>query len=334
MSRKRGPKPSAAARRRTQQKWWWIAGASGLVLAIIGVVLWRTSAAQPEQTQDAANIGPLNTCIRNPSFTQQLGFTQGAALDTQMRSVPGIVLYQPGPDGSPLSNPPPYQHPSWVQAGYLGPLTFDRDGAVYVLPVPWINTLLNPPEAANRVYRIDPRSAEMAMLVDLPMAQPPHTNNVYGVMGLTYDCETHSLYVSSVAGSTRAEQFGRIFRVDLQTKAVTIVREGVDAFGLGVFRGVSGKRLYFAMARDSQVFSVALDEAGNAVGEPRFELDFVEYGVRSNERARRLNFGRDLRLGIPLIQFDFTLTAPTDPRTSTIYYAYDAETDRFTLEVE
>lgn len=309
-------------------------GIALLALLVLGGVLALRGTGD-NQSNRSATPGPIGYstgCIRVPPFAREMGFGQTAVLDTQSRFLPGMLLYEPGPDGQPLSNPPPYRHPSWGNAGFLSHVLFDRDGAVYTAPAPWISTLNNPPEQANTIYRVDPQTAEMQPLLSLPAAAPPNEANVYGILAMTYDCDTHSLYVSSVAGSTRSQELGRLFRVDLSNKQVSIIRENIDPFGVGVFNTAKGKRLYYALARASKIYSLPLSATGEPIGEPREELDFSDQGVRGNERARRIIFNKELTMSLRLIQFDFTLTAPTDVRQTNLLYLYDQSNDRWILQ--
>ncbi|KPL90907.1 SMP-30/gluconolactonase/LRE family protein [Herpetosiphon geysericola] len=294
------------------------------VLAVLGLGVWwlnRSSAIASTFAQ-----GEVTSCKQIPPFAQAQGFGVNAVLDTQARRVRGMVMYDLTSEGQEASQPAPYQHPSWAKAGYLSSPILDRDGAIYVGAVPWVSILYNPPAAANKLYRIDPRTAELSELLDLPTAAPANNTNPYGVLALNYDCNTHSLYVSSVFGSTKQQQFGRIFRVDLASKKASIVLDGVDSFGIGVYNGSSGKRLYYALARQPQIYSIALDNQGNPTGQPRQEIDFSGQGYHGDERGRRITFG-DATMQVRIVQFDYTLTAVTNPNESTLSYRYNPEND-------
>lgn len=320
------PTPSAPRRRR----WLPFLVGTAIVLALVagGAFVW----AQTDGTQTGRwTEGSVTGCQKTPPFARAHGFSRNVALDTSARLVRGLLIYQPDENGQPASDPPAYKHASWSSAGYLTPPKADRDGAVYVAPVPWISVLYNPPERANTVYRIDEQSEQMSPLVELPPGAPVNAENVYGILALTYDCDTHSLYVSSVYGSSRTEERGRLFRVDLATQQATIVRDNIDAFGVAVYNGSRGKRLYYALARRPEIYSIELDANGNAMGEPRAEIDFSGSGVRGDERARRIQTQDNATMTVTIGQFDYTLTAPTDPRETTLVYNYDRANDRWVL---
>lgn len=299
------------------------------VLAVFGVGLWWVN--RSSATASNFPVGEVTSCKQIPPFAQAQGFGVNAVLDTQARRVRGMVMYDLTSDGQEASQPAPYQHPSWSKAGYLSSPILDRDGAIYVGAVPWVSILYNPPAAANKVYRIDPRTAELSELLDLPTAASANNTNPYGILALNYDCNTHSLYVSSVLGSTKDQQFGRIFRVDLATNKASIVLDGVDSFGIGVYNGNTGKRLYYALARQPQIYSIALDNQGNPTGQPRQEIDFSGQGYHGDERGRRISFG-DATMQVRIVQFDYTLTAVTNPNETTLSYRYNPQTDSWQAE--
>lgn len=300
-----------------------------IALAAGGALVWAQSASTGAGQWVE---GGVTSCQKTPPFAGAHGFSGSVALDTSARLVRGLLIYKPNDQGQPSSDPPPYQNPSWSSAGYLTSPKTDRDGAVYVAPVPWISVLYNPPDRANTVYRIDPQSEQMTPLVALPAGAPTNPENVYGILALTYDCDTNSLYAASVAGSTRTEEHGRLFKIDLATKQFTIVRDNIDAFGLAIYNSARGKRLYYGLARRPEVYSLLLDARGDPIGEPRAEIDFSGSGVRGDERARRIQVVDKGKLTVTIAQFDFTLTAPTNPRETLLSYDYDKAKDRWILQ--
>ena len=104
------------------------------------------------------------------------------------------------------------QHPTWREGGNLGAFINDSQGNFYLIPVPFVSVELNPPEKQTILYRIDALTGEMAPVLTLPAASPPSTTNPFGLMGLGLDCETNSLYVTSVAGSSADAGVGAHFQ--------------------------------------------------------------------------------------------------------------------------
>ena len=172
----------------------------------------------------------------------------------------------------------------------------------------------------------------MQEFINLPWEQPPSGTNPFGVVGLAYDCDTHSLYASSLAGSAPNQELGRLFRIDLTTGQVADQQEAVDALGLGVFTGRQGKRLYYGAARTPDVYSIALAESGNFTNQARFELSLAALEGGSQVNAHRLRFNRNNTLEIKGIEFGFKLMAISDPQRNIYQLRYNPESDTWQVE--
>ncbi len=256
------------------------------------------------------------------------------AIDTSRSRGQGLVLFDiTATDTFAAANI--YQHETWDDAGDVGSYTLDGDGNLYVAPFPHIDLLENPPAAQNTIHRIDTGSSEMATFVELPAAQPASTQNPFGVVGLAFDCETESLYAASIAGSTSGSELGRIYQIDVASGEILSQLEGIDPYGLGVFNGATGKRLYFGHGRSSTVYSTALEEDGHFVGQPREEFSLAEFYQADALIARRLTF-RETGLTVDGFKFAYNLVplAEQGPRPS-FRFVYDVAVDAWEfVEVE
>lgn len=299
------------------------------VLAIGGALVWlnRSSgnSSSPPKLASGWAPGPVNLCRGAPKFPTKLGFSNAVAFSTSERLNKGLELIEPGAGGS-LENAKRYQDPTWTMGGYLGVFVADRDGNVYVAPSPRISLIDNPPDKANILYKVDTNSGVMSEYLNLPTDTPPSSENPYGILALTYDCDTNSLYVTSVMGSTRAKQVGRIYRVDLKTGQVADQYDGVDAFGVAPFNLPTGKRLYFGSARTPEVYSIALDGEGNFSGEPRLEVTLNG----AFNKPRRIDFNARNQMLVRGIDFNFTLSATSEDRRTDYLFGYDPANDKWT----
>jgi len=291
-----------------------VAAAAALGLCAIGCGDAGSPRAGPPR--DGAYGGTLD-CQQSPPFAEALGFGTGSALSTTGGERPGLALVD-------VADPSrTYQHPSWVRHGPLGPLARGADGTVYVAPTPGMDLSLSPPDARHVVLRVDAGSGEMAELLRLEPAQPPSPENPFGILGLTYDCATGSLYAATVAGSTRQRELGRIVRIDPDAAAARDSLPGIDAMGLGVFRGSRGRRLYFGAARRPEIGSVALDERGGFLGPPRVELTLPEW----SDRARRIAFDDAGGMEVRAVPFAFNLAVGLDAPENVYAFRYDPAAD-------
>ncbi|HHB90445.1 MAG TPA: hypothetical protein ENK60_03985 [Anaerolineae bacterium] len=345
-SKKRSQRPSPRARppRRLSSRRLPALAAAGLILLLIaGTWAWVRSRRDEQQDAVAAtvqavqaqiaaqtasaptseptlppNIGPVTGCVHRPAFVSRLNLGDRILIGTNLKGYTGLTLSAQQSDGRVAV----YQHPTWDDAGHLAAYALDKDGNIYVAPAPFVSLENNPLEEQNNIYKIDTNTGVMSLFIKLPWAQPPNTTNPYGVMGLTYDCDTHSLYASSVAGSTYDEEMGRIFQIDLAAVSIVSQLEGIDAFGLGVYRGVLGKRLYFGSARNSSIRSVALDETGALNAEQRLEFRLLQAPGGQDERAKKIQFPKRDEMLIKAIQFNYTLRAASDFQQHNYTYRY------------
>lgn len=321
----------------------WIIGGGLLALALaVGALLSRSGSlapatATPLSTPVIASAisatpagrqwpqGPAAQCASNPQFVKTFGFdAQLSALSTSERTIRGLALIEIGPKGDTSKRGKVFQHPSWRAAGFLGPIVRDGGGNIWVAPVPVITLEFNAPERQNDLYRADAVSGVLTRVLSLPPAQAPDATNPFGVIGMALDCDTNSLYVSSIMGSTRGKERGRLFRVDLQKNQVTATYEGIDAFGMAVYNGAAGKRLYLGAARAPEIRSIALRDDGAFGDDMRKEISLEDLGPRGDDRARRISFSASEEMQIHGVEFNFNLIAPTERQETQYRFKFDA----------
>jgi hypothetical protein len=322
-------KKQQAVRERANRRkqWMWGLGLAGLLL-IVGVTAFYISASNagtevPLRTGFAA--GGVTYCQAVPNFAAELGYEESAIMSTN-ETLKGLFIYdRPLEVGQALENV--YQHPSWDEAGYLGTPVNDGLGNIYVAPAPRVNLFDNPPEQQNTVYKVDTDTGEMKEFVKLPFAASMPPENPFGIIGLTFDCDTNSLYAASIYGSDRDSEVGIIYQIDVSTGEVVSQLENMDAFGLGVFNRALGKRLYFGLTRKSEVWSVALGSDGRIRGEPRFEFSMVGWGPDGDDKARRIAFRRLDEMIVRGAAFNYNLIAGSERVQTDYFLRYDPVQD-------
>ena len=311
-----------------------------LVIGLIAAGLWlappqratpaTTPLATAAPTAELLPIGSASYCRSNPRFAAAAGLGDVINASTSERMIKGLVMYAAGlaPDQVQLGAPGVYQHPSWDDVGYLGPVAADGAGNIYTAPSPRVSLLDNPPEGANTIYKVDTDSGEMKPLVTLPTPTSSSSANPYGILGLIYDCDTGSLYASTVAGSTRADEVGRLYQIDATSGEILSQHDNVDAIGVAVFNGVTGKRLYFGAARAPEIRSLALDDRGGLADDMRTEIVLSEVPPYWDLRARRIVFpSRTTDMQVRAVEFNYNLVAMSETRQADFKFTYDAEAD-------
>jgi hypothetical protein len=268
--------------------------------------------------------GDVTACRTNPRFlATKKEFTSKSFFSTSERFTKGLVLV----DG--MEKTRTWQHPTWSQFGWLAAIHYDDKGNVYTVPAPRINVYDNKPAEQNRVLKVDSITGVMSVLATLPGASPPNEQNPYGALAIAYDCESRLLYASSIAGSTRSKELGRIFALDPDTGKVKHSKDNIDAIGLHLFKLDKQKRLYFGRVREPEIWSIAVDEKGAFVGDARFELSLEGLGPRGDDRARRVNFTPSNEMLVWGIEFSVNLVAPTEKQETLYRFTYDAKLKRW-----
>lgn len=219
--------------------------------------------AKPNANAENAGSAGAN-CATAPKFLAKLELGNNALFE--ISDTHRLVLLLPSPDSDAVSK---YQNQSWSQAGLVGAFAMDRQGNVYVAPTPRLGPGVKTARPQNVLYKVDTNTGQLDAFVTLPDAAAPSPENPFGIMGLAYDCDTNSLYVSSLAGSTADKEAGHIYRVDLNLGAVAGRMDNVDALGLAVGNAANGKVLYFGSARAPRLRAVNLDASGNFQGAAR-----------------------------------------------------------------
>ena len=166
--------PQAVPNRRTP--WIWLAAGAIVLLGLLALVMVVRPANQDGASLAEAPaaaptgsgpIGGVTGCRKLPNFAKSVGFTEQAALSTSESQEKGLVLI----DLADANHR--YQHPTWTQLGYLGPITYDSQGNVYVAPTPHVSLIENPPEQQTTIFRADTDTGELAEFLKLEPVTPP-----------------------------------------------------------------------------------------------------------------------------------------------------------------
>lgn len=277
----------------------------------------------PEKKEVYSGSAAFEECKKQPAFVPSIGFNpQISGFSTSEKKVKGLAFIQFSPNGNPAEQKV-YQHPSWKSAGFMGPMALDELGNIYVAPIPMVNVLENQTEKQNIIYKIDSKTQEMSQLINLPSAQKPSEQNAYGLLGMVYDCRTRFLFASSVLGSDREKEVGRIYSIDVKSGKVIDQLENVDAMGVGINYLNQKNRVFFGKARVSEIWSVEVDKEGKFVGEPRLEINLEDLGPRGDDKARKIRFAPNGDMLVQAINFYFNLTAPTEKQETAYTFRYD-----------
>jgi hypothetical protein len=291
------------------------------ILLVLYVLFFAVACNNTIPEEELLSIG-IADCRRQPQFIKNTGLASSrSALSTAEKRIKGLVLVEL-PASSTDTNRRSWQHPSWSGFGWMGPITTDEAGNSYIAPVPVINVLDNPIHQQNIIYRVESRTGEMKPFINLQTIPLPATHQPYGLLGLYYDCHGKCLYASTVAGSTREEEKGRIVVIDVSKQQIQDELTNIDAMGLCVGGMTGEKKLYFGSARKPVIYSVTLTASGKFNGPLREEFSLDLQGPRGDDKARRIRFDKNGDMLIYGISFHYNLTAPTEKLESFYRYRY------------
>ncbi len=267
---------------------------------------------------------------RPAAFIQMVGLDpNNAAFSSSVNNMKGIVLLQPVPQykDSFLK----YQHPTWAQHGWMGTITTDDSGNVYTAPIPFVNSLDNTLSTINTIYKIDNQTGEMKLFYSLPKPDSVEGVMPFGIMGMYYDVHGKKLYAASIAGSTRDEEKGVIYVIDISRQSVVDKLAGIDAMGLFVGGMTGEKKLYFGTCRNAEIKSVLLDKSGAIISKPVQELSLDQLGPRGDDKARRIRYDNYGNLLVYGIEFNYSLAANSN-RVETLYkFGYNKAEKKWVL---
>lgn len=299
------------------------------LIILLGVFAWKylipaTEKKAVESITFDPNYyeGSVRSCAINPSFPEDHGLTPPYFIDLRQKGYRGLRIIEYKEEGQML------QLPSWSEYGWLGLYTLDRKGNIYLSPVPHESLKHNPLHEQNRILKLDGHSGQLSPFMDLPQAAPSTLRNPFGAMGLYFDCDNNSLYVSSVAGSDIKSEKGRIYQVDLKSKEIISQLDNVDAIGICTFNTKAGKRLFYGLARKAEIHSVLLDKKGQFTGESRKEFSLLEQEGGAFDKAHKITI-KNNQMEIRANAFNFTLAASSDPQTNVYSFSYNRQHDKW-----
>jgi hypothetical protein len=274
-----------------------------------------------------------NNCIAGAAFVSSLKLPTGnIAFSTSETRKMGLHLI----DASKPMNDPErllFQDSTWKMAGWLGPMLTDNKGNVWCAPVPVVNILHNPTIDQNNLYRVDPRTGKMELFLQLPYEKKSiNIDNPYGIIGLAFNCETSTLYVSSVMGSSRATEKGKIYAINTTDQKVQNSITVGDAFGMGVSYKDGFRKLYYGSARNSNVYAIGLNEKGSFVGNPELVFSLEGLGPRGDDKVRKIKEDKNGNLRVYGYEFNYNLTAPTEKQENEYLFTYDLNSSKWILK--
>ena len=304
-----------------------------IFIAAVTVNMFFLASCTDKMTEEEiAQIG-ITSCRKPAPFIKQTGLDPTvSAFSTNEARMKGVVLVQFQKNASDTASKKIYQDSTWKQFGNMGSLTTDDNGNIYTAPLPVVNNLDFRISELNKIYKIDNTTGKLDLFLNLPKPDTSVEIVPYAVLGVYFDCHGKKLYVASVSGSTRDEEKGVIYVVDINTKKIIDQLKGYDAAGVFVGGTTGEKRLYFGSARKPNVYSIALTKEGKFKNTAiKTELTLDQLGSRGNDKARRIRYDRYGNLIIYGVEFNYSLAAQTNKLETGYQFNYDENDKKWNL---
>jgi hypothetical protein len=313
-----------ASQHRVAAKSWSRLALPLILLSALAIAYVASRPNTPKSVEVYVANGLRHQCRRPPEFVATLGLNN-PSLSTAERDKLGLSVIEKDPQTGQRTRT--WQHPSWRQAGNLSAFATDAEGNIYVIPAPRVNLAENPPERQNRVYKVDRNSAEMKLYFEFPVSAPVSQRNPYAGMGLSYDCATNSLYLSSIAGSSPEQELGKLLRIRLgNSPQLLSTLDGFDGFGIASVDAPGGPALLVGHARSGDAYWVKLDKDGNflPLSQAKVILSLRDLGPEGWDRVRKFDINTDGTLIARGIAFQYNLAQPSaQERPNSYEFKYD-----------
>jgi len=285
-----------------------------VIAAGLAVVAKKRQGVPPvKQEQNMShNIGTFSVqkrCARMPQFLKALKVPQPVMIDLSQKQFKGIALLY----GQRFQK---VLHPKqWEQYGHFGTYALDREGNVYLVPMPFISILPTTFNLQKNIYRLDSKTGKLSSWLSFDEISPS-ANNPYGMNAIVYDCDDGTLWASAIDRSDYRSQKGRIYHIDPSTKKVIQTVEGFDALSLAVIRNKKGEKYLLAgSARDNGLYAFPIKQ-GKLDSAPRKLLTLPSV----DEHIRKIKIKANNTLELQAIPFTYTLIAQTGQKDRAYYH--------------
>jgi len=279
-----------------------------------GWVYWSKQRLPGEKVWQLGSFTPPRPCHRLPRFLEKLHAPKPVMIDLSQIPYRGVA-FRAGPGLKKILHPK-----AWERFGPFGTYALDREGNLYLAPMPFISIEPTTFTLQKKLFRLDSQTGKLKIWMEFDDVHPS-PQNPYGVVSVAYDCEDGSLWVSAIDESDYRTQRGVLYHVDPRNKKVLTKREGVDLLTIRVLRTKKGKVLLGGSARNPVLLAFELTKEGE-IGAPHEILQLPDPSLR----IRKIKVTGPNRLLLETIPFSYTLIAQTDGG-GTFRRVFEAEYD-------
>ena len=291
-----------------------------VVITLLGYVVIQkkdkhTKSNTQEKVSIVDNIGSFETqktCARLPSFLKSLHISQPVMIDLSQKHFKGIALLH----GQQFSKA---MHPKqWEQYGHFGTYTLDKEGNIFLVPMPYISIKPTTFNLQKNIYRLDSHTGKIEIFMHFDNVHPS-PRNPYGINAITFDCDDNTLWVAAIDETDYQTQRGVIYHIDIQTKRILSQIEGTDVLTLSILKNKKSKYLLAGGARENVLYAYDLHHYQAEQYNPNFKPVKLFTLPVSNEYIRKIKIKDKNHLRLETIPFSYTLITQTSKEDRKFY---------------
>jgi len=246
-------------------------------------------------------------CAIPPLFLKERNIFQPVMIDLSQKRFKGIAFLY-GKNFEKVLHPK-----QWEQYEHFSTYTVDKQGNIYLVPVPLISIHSTTFNLQKKIYKLDSRTGKLSIFMHLDDVHPS-ANNPYGVNAITFDCDDASLWIATIDESNYQSQKGVIYHINLKNKEILQRFEGVDVLSMSLIKSDKGKFLLIGSARDNGLYAYPILD-NKLKSSPIKLLDLPNV----NEHIRKIKVTGTNLLELQSIPFSYTLITQTAKKDRLIY---------------
>ena len=276
-----------------------------LVVIVAGIYVWNLDKEElPQQSKPSINLASFQktkSCVKPPRFLKRYGVRTAVMIDLSQRNAKGVSLLFG-------KNFRKYLHSKeWERYDYFGTYTLDRDGNLYLVPMPFVSIEKHTFEYQKNLYKIDTNSGKLDVFMSFDDVNATEANP-YGLSAIAYDCKYDRFYISAIDESTYNETKGVIYVVDRKSKKILQKLEGFDALSLSILEDDKKHRYLLAgSAKDDALYSY--DIISDGLNTKKVKLLEVP---TATQHIRKIRIKSKDMIELETIEFSYSLVASSD----------------------
>lgn len=275
------------------------------------------------ETIKIVSFDKTKSCVKRPKFLDRFKIKSAVMIDLSQRSAKGVSLLF----GKGFKK---FLHAKeWERYGYFGTYTLDKDGNLYLVPMPFVSIEEHTFEYQKNLYKIDTLSGKLDVFMSFDDVKASNSNP-YGLSAIAYDCKSDRFYISAIDESTYDKAKGVIYVVDRKSKKILQKVDGFDALSLSILEDEQHhKYLLAGSARDNALYSYEITNQG-LKSKPTKLLEVPT----ATKHIRKIRIKSKNMLELELIEFSYSLVASSDAQAKyrEHYQAiYDTKTKSFKI---